>query len=195
MNKEDYFKYYIQGSDHYLIPKDVFNELFDEMVNWRKESKELNQKYLNAVADYETTMAEKNKLKKKLEVPETCNLKTLEDYKNYYEDTTREQILEDTYIEYCAYVNLAHRYSELKKQLEEYKRLGFKHLNDKCNKLENQQKEFIKYLEDEINKLKEQIKNYDICHEVGTDINFLILKKQFYLEILQKYREIIGDDK
>ena len=24
MNKEDYFKYYIQGSDHYLIPKDVF---------------------------------------------------------------------------------------------------------------------------------------------------------------------------
>ena len=28
---------------------------------------------------------------------------------------------------------------ELKKQLEEYKRLGFKHLNDKCNKLENQE--------------------------------------------------------
>ena len=39
MTKEDYFKYYIQGSDHYLIPKDVFNELFDEMVNWREESK------------------------------------------------------------------------------------------------------------------------------------------------------------
>lgn len=57
---------------------------------------------------------------------------------------------------------------------------------------ENQQKEFISYLEDEINKFKEQIKNYDIWHEVGTDINFLILKKQFYLEILQKYKEIIG---
>ena len=55
-----------------------------------------------------------------------------------------------------------------------------------------QQKEFIEYLENEINKLKEQIKNYDIWHEVGTDINFLILKKQFYLEILQKYKEIIG---
>ena len=62
MNKEDYSKYYIQGSDHYLIPKDVFKELFDEMVNWRKESKELNQKYLNAVADYETTMFEKEQL-------------------------------------------------------------------------------------------------------------------------------------
>ena len=58
-------------------------------------------------------------------------------------------------------------------------------------KVETQQKEFIKYLEGKINKLKEQIKNYDIWHEVRTDINFLILKKQFYLEILQKYKEII----
>ena len=41
MNKEDYFKYYIQGSDHYLIPRDIFEELFDEMSNWRDESKQL----------------------------------------------------------------------------------------------------------------------------------------------------------
>lgn len=58
--------------------------------------------------------------------------------------------------------------------------------------IQTQQQEFIKYLENEINKLKEQIKNYDIWHEVGTDINFLILKKQFYLEILQKHKERIG---
>ena len=62
MNKEDYSKYYIQGSDHYLIPKYEFIELFNEMENWREEAKELNQKYLNAVADYETTMAEKEQL-------------------------------------------------------------------------------------------------------------------------------------
>ena len=43
MNKEDYFKYYIQGSDHYLIPKDVFIELFNEMSNWREEAKELKK--------------------------------------------------------------------------------------------------------------------------------------------------------
>ena len=43
MNKEDYFKYYIQGSDHYLIPKDVFIELFDEMMNWKAETKELKK--------------------------------------------------------------------------------------------------------------------------------------------------------
>ena len=38
MKIEDYNKYYIQGSDHYLIPKDEFKELFNEMVNWREES-------------------------------------------------------------------------------------------------------------------------------------------------------------
>ena len=38
MKIEDYNKYYIQGSDHYLIPKDEFMELFNEMVNWKEES-------------------------------------------------------------------------------------------------------------------------------------------------------------
>ena len=102
MNKEDYFKYYIQESDHYLIPKDVFDELFDEMENWREEAK------------------------------------------------------------------------ELKKQLKEYKRLGFKHLNDKCNKLENQQKEFISYL-------KNMLDNEN-------DIFSVVRVK----DVLSKYKEIIG---
>ena len=39
MKIEYYTKYYIQNSDHYLIPKDVFIELFNEMVNWREENK------------------------------------------------------------------------------------------------------------------------------------------------------------
>lgn len=39
MKIEDYNKYYIQGSDHYLIPKDEFKELFNEMINWKEESK------------------------------------------------------------------------------------------------------------------------------------------------------------
>lgn len=43
MNKEDYFKYYIQGSDHYLIPKYIFEELFNEMINWKEESKQLKE--------------------------------------------------------------------------------------------------------------------------------------------------------
>lgn len=43
MKIEDYNEYYVQGSDHYLIPKDVFNELFDEMINWKEENKILKE--------------------------------------------------------------------------------------------------------------------------------------------------------
>ena len=43
MKKEDYNKFYIQGSDHYLIPKDVFIELFEELENWKEENKILRE--------------------------------------------------------------------------------------------------------------------------------------------------------
>lgn len=52
MEIEDYNKYYIQGSDHYLIPKDVFMELFNEMINWKEESKKQKEvigKTINAI--------------------------------------------------------------------------------------------------------------------------------------------------
>lgn len=38
MKIEDYSKYYIQGSDHYLMPKDVFKELFGEMLKAKKDT-------------------------------------------------------------------------------------------------------------------------------------------------------------
>lgn len=49
MDKEDYAKYYIQGSDHYLLPKDVFIELFDEMNNWKEESKKKDEVIEDAI--------------------------------------------------------------------------------------------------------------------------------------------------
>lgn len=58
---------------------------------------------------------------------------------------------------------------ELKKQLENYKKLGFKYLQDKNNELEKQQKEFMNYLKDIIN------------------WEPVVIEK-----ILQKYKEIIG---
>lgn len=110
-----------------------FSKTHNESVDIQRENQELKEQNKKEFADYikfkkeqhdeylekvNKLIKENQELKKHLEVPETCNLKTLEDYKRYYEDTTKEQILADTYIEYCAYVNLAHRYSELKKQLE-----------------------------------------------------------------------------
>lgn len=132
---------------------------------------------------------ENQELKKHLKVPKACSLKTLKDYKSYYEDTTREQILEDTYIEYCAYVNLAHRYSELKKQLEDktedYRRMkdNFDSKVDILTEIDTQQKEFIKYLEDYQDGASRSLDPYD-C-----GINDCLG------DVLSKYKEIIGDDK
>ena len=125
MNKEDYFKYYIQGSDHYLIPRNIFEELFDEMSNWREEVKELKEKYLNAVADYETTMFEKEQLNS---LVNSCQeeirqlKKQLEEYKH--------KGLYNTCLSYS---------TGYKKAIKEK---------------ETQQKEFISYLESEIDRLE-----------------------------------------
>ena len=51
MNKEDYSKYYIQGSDHYLIPKDVFDELFDEMESWKQDTNKYKEVIDKAIND------------------------------------------------------------------------------------------------------------------------------------------------
>ena len=67
----------------------------------------------------------------------------------------------------------------LKKQVENYKKLGFKHLQDKNNNLETQQKEFMNYLEDE---------SKEVYRDGG-------LRQNIFRQILQKYRSIIGDDK
>ena len=71
------------------------------------------------------------------------------------------------------------RYETVLRWFEEYKILGFKHLSDKCDKLENQQKEFIDWLENEKN-----IYPYDISDCVYEDIINTILSK--YYEIIDK---------
>lgn len=72
---------------------------------------------------------------------------------------------------------------ELKKQLENYKKLGFKHLQDKNNNLEAQQKEFIKYLED-------GIKSSSTLDTINKQTAMYI-----YSTTLRKYKETIGDNK
>ena len=127
MNREDYFKYYIQGSDHYLIPKDVFIELFEEMSNWREEAKELKEKYLNAVADYETTMFEKEQL-------------------NSLVNSCQEEIRQ-----------LKKQLEENKDKINWYENFEINKTIDKLRiKHNNQQKEFINYLEDEIKQINQK---------------------------------------
>ena len=51
MKIEDYNKYYIQGSDHYLIPKDELKELFNKIVNQEQQC-EKQREVIDKVAEY-----------------------------------------------------------------------------------------------------------------------------------------------
>ena len=42
MTKDYYFKYRIQGGDIYVLPKNVFDELFGELPNLQQENKQLS---------------------------------------------------------------------------------------------------------------------------------------------------------
>lgn len=79
---------------------------------------------------------------------------------------------------------------ELKKQLEEYKIQYFKDTgiqSDKILELENQQKEFIDYMEEKI-----------ICYENHQNTNLGEYERNLYFDIyndiLEKYKEIIGNN-
>ena len=167
MNKEDYFKYYIQGSDHYLIPKDIFDELFNEMINWKEESKELNQKYLNAVVDYEITMSDKTELEKQLE-----------------------------YLRSGEYLNQLRFERDMLQDLVDKKEISkedkeFIDMTRRNTELLEQQKEFIKWLEDEKNRLARELSN---LYEDSLGHTRLVNEDIFdeVNDILQKYKSIIG---
>lgn len=130
---------------------EYYNLLEEKMARLINQNQELKEKYLNAVADYETTMSERNELKKQL-----------------------ENIEEELELVRC---DLHNRTSE---------RDGRKRELDECL---SQQKKFIKWLEDEIHTIEttfSQINgNYGLMNE----------KLESLKEILQKYKELIGDDK
>ena len=142
---------------------------------------------------------------------------------NKYGNLTLEQNLLIKYDNLC--LNLIKENQELKKQLESaneqisYLRRSIErkeeriidlqneripYTNEYVDKLENRQKEFIKYLEDKIKYFKDieqyaikifnnkAVINLDLVKSSIEEDNLLICN---FEEILQKYKEIIGDDK
>lgn len=200
MKIEDYNKYYIQGSDHYLIPKDVFKELFNEMVNWKEETEKIKQK-LNWIAfgdDPELALRYLRKIgyvdfdeERKVYINKHNNEPFLledEQEKDYY-------IKDEELNEYTE--QLEYQVKSLKEQLEKKQNPlqgVFAQVNDdmllrncgamqsEIDKYESQQKKFIEYLEAEISG----------CEAVS-DLLFSHNKEmKVYKEVLQKYKEIIG---
>ena len=116
---------------------------------------------------------------------------TLRDIRCIHLEYENEMLKSDFEAQHELTKKYAEENQELKSQLEEYKRLGFEHLNNKCNKLENQQKEFVEYLEEEMkkninwyNSLTPHDKNYYYKDYVDKDTNYMV--------VLSKYKEIIG---
>lgn len=104
MNKEDYNKYYIQGSDHCLIPKDIFDELFNEMSNWKEEAKELKkqlEEYKDKINWYENF--EVNKTIDKLRLKHNAQQK---EFIKYLEDNYKET--QDIW-----YIKILQKYKEI----------------------------------------------------------------------------------
>ena len=197
MNREDYFKYYIQGSDHYLIPKDVFIELFNEMSNWREEAKELKEKYLNAVADYETTMFEKEQLNS---LVNSCQ-EEIRKLKKQLQERPKEYVfIGNAQNKTRDFINqITKDNKELKRQLKdtneelELVRCDLHNRTSERNGyyrnieiLENQQKEFIEYM----NKTIEELECDDVDDEEMKA--YLIQRIDIFKEILSKFKSIIG---
>jgi hypothetical protein len=136
-----------------------------------KENQELKQKYENAVADYETIMAEKEQLKKQVEEWENhlkCSKEMLDiqGQKGNYD-----------YDEYMLGLYNGMEYIIALFETREPNYISGKDVKFTNNK--TQQKEFIKWLED-------YLKLFD---------NMCIDEQGYYdmlEEILQKYKEIIG---
>ena len=172
MNREDYFKYYIQGSDHYLIPKDIFDELFNEMSNWREEAKELKKQLEVGEEQYNDLVEEKEKLDAENQV--------LKDYKN----------VALTYMKNYLKMELNYRNKDVAehfKMVIDMLNRGNKHDNlVDITDCDTQQKEFIEYM----NKTIEELESDNVDDEEMK--GYLIQRIDTFKEILSKYKEIIG---
>ena len=115
MKMDDYMEYYIQGSDHYLIPKDIFDELFNEMTIWKEECMKLEKQNFNLREDI---------MLKKMAIP--------------YEEI-KDKSLYDLYA-IPSYSDLSKENQELKKQLK-IKHNGFMaSVDESCDLAEEVQK-------------------------------------------------------
>lgn len=155
-----------QPYENYEFDSTSYTLLLADINNLLKENQELKKKYENTVADYETTMFEKEQLKKQLEEYKLQNI----------------NLREDIMIQKIAFPNKL------------IKDKTFYNLYDMPTYEEvlTQQKEFIKWLKKKQSFLRDEISELTLgmCNTDFQDI-----KIEVYGKVLQKYKEIIGDDK
>ena len=146
-----------------------------DMLGLKEENQELKQKYLNAVADYETTMVEKEQLNS---LVNSCQ-----------EEIRRLKKQLESANEQISYLRRSIERKEERIIDLQYERIPY--TNEYVDKLLNQQKEFILYLENEKDRLSIE------CSQIYEDIlgKTRLVNEDIFNEvndILQKYKSIIG---
>lgn len=214
MKIEDYEKYY-QSVGFYVIPTEVFNELFNEMEAWKEQVKNIETIRLDQTKKVFDTIAGIIK-------EGSCSYRHLIYDKlgfdgKYYEELLsgmtitnaicdleelreqHEEDLEEIEKLTSLWKTNAEEKRELKKQLEEInnfiKKSGFVNIEQTmlnyCGLL-TQQERFINYLEEEIKLCENDILNFSKDYKVYFSlINDLRVSKTKIEEILQKYKEIM----
>ena len=198
-------------NEEVIYPSIVIRSQSEAIELLEKENKKLKEQLLVAQTNEETFRLEMEDITKTLGLDEDT---IFDDVKTYARSLKENKILRenaehnDKVVDKVNWENmlLKKENQELKKQLEENKnplKGIFSQVNDdmllrNCGAMQseidtykNQQKEFIEYLEDLIkqNETVVEVSKY------GLPKNCSKLLIDFYKEILQKYKEIIGDDK
>lgn len=167
----------------------------DELVDYCKEASQTISEL-----DYKNRLLEKENQELKSQLKGTTHCFDEEEHKRLSEQL---ELLTSKLDEYDLIVD---ERNQLKKQLEETDRKLFFTKNELDmrqksidNKL-NQQKEFINYLEDEIYSIEPKGTSINYNCEYDSEEDYVMaMQEQSRLntlkEILQKYKEIIGDDK
>ena len=150
-----------------------------EMLGLKEQNEKLKQKYLNAVSDYETTMAEKEQLNS---LVNSCQ-EEIRQLKKQLE-VSNELVAQGTLTE----MKLRNEVNRWRKEYQD----TYKDVRIEIKEYKTQQKEFINYLEDEKDRLARECSNiYEdslghtrlVNEDIFNEIN----------DVLQKYREIIGE--
>ena len=157
--EKEFENFHAQGFD---------NKIYCPLCYFKKENQELKKKYENAVADYETTMFEKEQL-------------------NSLVNSCQEEIR-----------RLKKQLEENKDKINWYENFEINKTIDKLRiKHNNQQKEFIEYLENGIYSIEPKGTGINYNCEYDSEEDYINAmeeqsKLDTFKEILSKYREIIG---
>lgn len=154
------------------------NQIETLIEAWQLDEADLNQTDINAM---QVLLKENQELKSQLKGTTHCF-----DEKEHKRLSEQLELLTSKLDEYDLIVD---ERNQLKKQLEERNIEYFKGAYDTHNKYYDQQQEFIKYLEDKIEVVRNKTFNLPI---ISNEKNYLVNVGNDLIEILQKYKSIIG---